>query len=549
MREMGGLIRRMPLTGWTFTIGALSLAGVPFLAGFYAKDEILQIANSSGRPWVYVLGSVGALLSALYIGRLIFLTFFGSPRSEAAEHAHESPPVMTLPLVLLAVGAAGGGRAELESGGPARHVPRAGRRDPDGGDRRTGGGPGGRHRGRHRGARPAAGVVRVRLGQDRLGGAARADGADPAPLRERLVPGQLLRGDPRDARQGARRVQRVRVRRPVPRRHRERHGRPRAPGSRTPGGRSRRASCAATPSRSSSASSACSSTWGSGSDAVAHDRHVPAPRGRAGAAGRPRDARRRRPVDRAVRRRRHLRRVARHLRTVRGGRRRLPDGGAGRVDPLARHQLRAGRGRREPVDGAAHHVPVPARDPRVVEGGPERPPVHDLDAGARVRRARHVPRARPAAVLRVLRGDPRPDVPDHRRLGRRATRVRGREVLPVHDGGLGVPARRDPVPVREVRTAAGRRHLLPAGSGAAGAAGRHRTLALPGVPGRLRREGADLPPAHLAARRPHRGADGRLGDPGRRDAEGRRVRPDPVQPRAVPGGVPPLRRASSRCWR
>jgi NADH:ubiquinone oxidoreductase subunit 4 (subunit M) len=109
MREMGGLIRRMPLTGWTFTIGALSLAGVPFLAGFYAKDEILQIANSSGRPWVYVLGSVGALLSALYIGRLIFLTFFGSPRSEAAEHAHESPPVMTLPLVLLAVGAAGAG--------------------------------------------------------------------------------------------------------------------------------------------------------------------------------------------------------------------------------------------------------------------------------------------------------------------------------------------------------------------------------------------------------------------------------------------------------
>ena len=109
MREMGGLIRRMPLTGWTFVIGAVSLAGVPFLAGFYAKDEILEIANSSGRPWVYVLGSLGALLSALYIGRLIFLTFFGSPRSEAAEHAHESPPVMTLPLVLLAVGAAAAG--------------------------------------------------------------------------------------------------------------------------------------------------------------------------------------------------------------------------------------------------------------------------------------------------------------------------------------------------------------------------------------------------------------------------------------------------------
>ncbi|MDP9329021.1 MAG: NADH-quinone oxidoreductase subunit L [Actinomycetota bacterium] len=109
MKQMGGLIRRMPLTGWAFVVGAVSLAGVPFLAGFYAKDEILEIANSSGRPWVYALGSVGALLSAVYIGRLIFLTFFGSPRSEAAEHAHESPPVMTLPLVLLAIGAAAAG--------------------------------------------------------------------------------------------------------------------------------------------------------------------------------------------------------------------------------------------------------------------------------------------------------------------------------------------------------------------------------------------------------------------------------------------------------
>jgi NADH-quinone oxidoreductase subunit L len=109
MRRMGGLIRRMPLTGWTFVIGAASLSGVPFLAGFYAKDEILEIANAGGWPWVYVLGSLGAVLSALYIGRLIFLTFFGSPRSEAAEHAYESPPVMTIPLALLAIGAAGAG--------------------------------------------------------------------------------------------------------------------------------------------------------------------------------------------------------------------------------------------------------------------------------------------------------------------------------------------------------------------------------------------------------------------------------------------------------
>jgi NADH-quinone oxidoreductase subunit L len=117
MKQMGGLIRRMPLTGWTFVIGAVSLAGVPFLAGFYAKDEILEIANSTGRPWVYVLGVLGALISALYIGRLIFLTFFGRPRSETAENAHESPAVMTAPLVLLSVGAGVGGLLNTNAGG------------------------------------------------------------------------------------------------------------------------------------------------------------------------------------------------------------------------------------------------------------------------------------------------------------------------------------------------------------------------------------------------------------------------------------------------
>ena len=106
MKKMGGLIRRMPVTGVTFVIGALALAGVFPLSGFFAKDEILEVANSTGHVWLYVLGTVGALLSALYIGRLVFLTFFGRPRSEEAEHAHESKAVMTFPLVLLAIGAA-----------------------------------------------------------------------------------------------------------------------------------------------------------------------------------------------------------------------------------------------------------------------------------------------------------------------------------------------------------------------------------------------------------------------------------------------------------
>ena len=91
LQRMGGLIRRMPVTGWTFVVGALALAGVSPLAGFFAKDEILEVANHTGATWIYVLGSLGALLSALYIGRLVFLTFFGWPRSEEAEHAHESP--------------------------------------------------------------------------------------------------------------------------------------------------------------------------------------------------------------------------------------------------------------------------------------------------------------------------------------------------------------------------------------------------------------------------------------------------------------------------
>jgi len=109
LKAMGGLRRRMPLTAAVMTLGGLSLAGVIPLAGYFAKDTILEIASTSGRTLVYVLGTVGALLSAAYIGRLVFLTFFGEARSEKARAAHESAPVMTGPLVVLAAGAAAGG--------------------------------------------------------------------------------------------------------------------------------------------------------------------------------------------------------------------------------------------------------------------------------------------------------------------------------------------------------------------------------------------------------------------------------------------------------
>jgi NADH-quinone oxidoreductase subunit L len=121
MRKMGGLLRRMPVTGVTMIVGGLALAGFPFMAGFFAKDVVLEIANTNERWGYYVLGSLGALFSALYIGRLLFLTFFGKPRSERAERAHESPAVMWVPLAILAIGATFGGWLSL---GPEGRVGR-----------------------------------------------------------------------------------------------------------------------------------------------------------------------------------------------------------------------------------------------------------------------------------------------------------------------------------------------------------------------------------------------------------------------------------------
>jgi NADH-quinone oxidoreductase subunit L len=109
LKVMGGLWRRMPITAITFTIGALALSGVPPLAGFWAKDIVLEVIQSNERWAYYVLGTVAALISALYMGRLVFLAFFGKARSRAAQDAHESPPVMWVPLVVLALGAGGAG--------------------------------------------------------------------------------------------------------------------------------------------------------------------------------------------------------------------------------------------------------------------------------------------------------------------------------------------------------------------------------------------------------------------------------------------------------
>ena len=104
MRKMGGLRSKMPITHWTFLVGALAIAGFPFLSGFWSKDEILHSAWGSS-PIIYAIGLVTAFLTAFYMFRLIFVTFYGESRvdSDVASHLHESPPVMWVPLAILAI--------------------------------------------------------------------------------------------------------------------------------------------------------------------------------------------------------------------------------------------------------------------------------------------------------------------------------------------------------------------------------------------------------------------------------------------------------------
>lgn len=108
MRNMGGLRTRMKTTFWVYLIAGLSLAGVPPLSGFFSKDEILLDALHAN-PVVYALLAAAAFLTAFYIGRQLFMVFAGQPRTESAKQAKENPPVMTLPLVGLALLAVLGG--------------------------------------------------------------------------------------------------------------------------------------------------------------------------------------------------------------------------------------------------------------------------------------------------------------------------------------------------------------------------------------------------------------------------------------------------------
>ncbi len=111
IRQMGGLRKAMPITFWVFLIGTFAISGFPLLSGFFSKDEILAYTYAHGGFGWWAVASFSALLTATYMGRLLYVTFFGEFRGthEQEHHLHESPAVMTLPLIVLAVLSVAGG--------------------------------------------------------------------------------------------------------------------------------------------------------------------------------------------------------------------------------------------------------------------------------------------------------------------------------------------------------------------------------------------------------------------------------------------------------
>jgi NADH-quinone oxidoreductase subunit L len=107
MRKMGGLKKYLPVTYWTFLIGTLAISGVPLLAGFFSKDQILGAVAEHGHWVLYGMGLLTAALTACYMFRAFWLTFHGTFRGTAEQehHLHESPKIMTVPLMVLAAGA------------------------------------------------------------------------------------------------------------------------------------------------------------------------------------------------------------------------------------------------------------------------------------------------------------------------------------------------------------------------------------------------------------------------------------------------------------
>jgi len=109
LRRMGGLKQQLPVTYWTFLVGALAIAGVPLLSGFFSKDEILFHTYASGHTLLWAVGLLTSLLTAIYMFRVVFLAFHGTPSgpeaaARAHTHLHDAPPSMALALIVLAIG-------------------------------------------------------------------------------------------------------------------------------------------------------------------------------------------------------------------------------------------------------------------------------------------------------------------------------------------------------------------------------------------------------------------------------------------------------------
>jgi NADH-quinone oxidoreductase subunit L len=107
---MGGLSRKLPITFITFVAGALALIGCPPFSGFFSKDAILAVAYERNTP-IFAVALFTAFLTAFYVIRMLVIVFFGKPRTDTARESRESPPVMTVPLVVLALLATLGGFA------------------------------------------------------------------------------------------------------------------------------------------------------------------------------------------------------------------------------------------------------------------------------------------------------------------------------------------------------------------------------------------------------------------------------------------------------
>jgi NADH-quinone oxidoreductase subunit L len=139
MRKMGGLRKELPITYWTFVVGAVAIAGIPPFAGFFSKDEILYRTYASGHTVLWVVGVLTALLTATYMFRLVFMTFHGERSSLASAsthgghadpmdhvahkssgtHLHDAPPAMAVALIVLAIGSVAAGWAGI--GGRFEH--------------------------------------------------------------------------------------------------------------------------------------------------------------------------------------------------------------------------------------------------------------------------------------------------------------------------------------------------------------------------------------------------------------------------------------------